>query len=59
MPRGVQAQLLEQKAGREDVDPHRGQDVLLVAGNGLGHGGLFLETDDPSVGLGLHDAEVA
>ena len=41
---GVAAELLEQEPGREDVDPHRGQAVLRVAGDRLRLGRLLLET---------------
>ena len=57
-PRGVEAQLLEQEPGGEDVDAHRGEDVLVVAGDGLGHGRLFLEADDPLMIVDFDDAEV-
>src|SRR5690606_24981081 len=48
-PRSVDAQLLEQEPGVEDVNAHRRQAVLVVAGDRLGVGRLFFKTDDPAL----------
>ena len=61
LPRRVasQAKLLEEEAGGEDVDAHRGQAVLLGSpGIGFGDGRLLLEADDPVVRVDLHHAEL-
>ena len=46
VPRGVAAELLEEEPGGEDVDAHRGQAVVRVAGDRLRLGRLLLEADD-------------
>ncbi len=56
--RGVVAELLEQEPGGEDVDAHRGQAVLGIAGDRLGIRRLLLEADDPAVVVDLHHAEL-
>ena len=43
VPRGVEAKLLEEEAGGEDVNAHRGQGVVRIAGNRLGLRRLLLE----------------
>ena len=53
----VAAEFVEHQTGREDVDPHRGQAVLIVAGDGLGRRRLFDEADDAVLRVDLHHAE--
>ena len=57
-PRGVQAKLLEEKAGVEDVNAHRRQGMLRIARDRLRMGRLLLEAQQPVVAVDLHHAEL-
>ena len=54
---GVAAQEVEQELGLEDVDAHRGQRHLRVAGNAGRIGRLLEEGDDAVVVVDMHHAE--
>ena len=58
VPRGVQAELLEEEAGGKDVNPHRGQGMVRVAGHRLGLLRLLLEAEHAVLRVDLHDAEL-
>ena len=55
----VAHQLLDQEFRVEDVDAHRGEHRVRLAGQGFRVVGLFLELDDAALFIDLHHAEAA
>ena len=53
----ILAQLLKEKPGGEDVNAHRSERVLWVAGDRLRVGRFFLKALDAAFGVDLHHAE--
>jgi len=54
----VRAELFKKEPRIEDVDPHRCQSVIGVTRDRLRICGFLLKTDDPLVGIYLHDTEL-